>query len=180
MPVLRLPHDHRRDLRARPPSPRAAGLRSRPRRCRAMIRNVTPSTRPATGALASGCPSIASPSLPSQSCPRRRALLPLHRHPRTPVGPPADGPPAAAAKRSDQDREIPIGRAGPPAGSFPGGFRTPAPAPTPKSRWAGIRNPSQNRTLQLDFFDPGSGYLDRNRKASTKAEKAGERLRRLG
>jgi len=59
MPVLRRPHDHRRDLRARPPSPGAAGVPSRPSR-RVMIRNDTLSSRLATGALASGPPSIAT------------------------------------------------------------------------------------------------------------------------
>jgi len=35
-----------------------------------------------------------------------------------------------------------------PAGSFIGGFRTPAPlAQVDRSRWAGIRNPNRNRTF---------------------------------
>ena len=34
-----------------------------------------------------------------------------------------------------------------PAGSFPGGFRTPAPRPVPTCATASIRNPSQNRPL---------------------------------
>ncbi len=33
------------------------------------------------------------------------------------------------------------------AGSFPGGFRTPAPVPARPSQWAGIRNPSQGLTF---------------------------------
>ena len=35
-----------------------------------------------------------------------------------------------------------------PTGSFPGGFRKPAPVPPPSLRQAGIRNPSQERVLK--------------------------------
>jgi hypothetical protein len=155
MPVLRRPHDHRRDLRAQPPSPRSAGMR--PPRCRAMIRNHAPSTSLATGAHASGCPSIAPRCTPRSSDPPATAtpaaVMPatpstalLHHHPRAPVGPPAAGQRAAAAETLQPGSRNPHRPRPPPAGSLLGGFRTPAPQPAPTSRWAGIRNPSHVRT----------------------------------
>ena len=74
-------------------------------------------------------------------------------------------PSLASIEQPAYCREIPIARAAPSppilAGSFPGGFRTPAPVPAAPSRWAGIRNPSQKRAFvplqQRQSEEPSGG-----------------------
>ena len=81
------------------------------------------------------------------------------------------GPPAGSARRPVRrfrsrpgrplaTNQIPIDRAPPPinarrpAGSFPGGLRTPALAPAPSPRPAGIHNPSQEETWRVARSGP--------------------------
>src|SRR5713226_10715312 len=71
---------------------------------------------------------------------------------------PTQTTPAGAAPTQDATQPNPHRRqaAQPaPAGSFLGGFRTPAAAPVDRSRPAGIRNPTPSRRFALAIWDGG-------------------------
>ena len=157
MPVLRQPHaDHRRDLQARPPS--SLRRHARPPRSprhdpeRHPIDPASPHR-----ARASGWPAIVAvratviqdtaTATPSRSCPPRRARLPASVPPSPRTGQ-ACGWRCAQRTQSQDSRNPHRPRPGPRGTPFPGGFRTPAPAPTPKSRWARHPKPFTHTDMQ--------------------------------
>jgi len=79
----------------------------------------------------------------SHSPSHHRELLPDRRSPNTsPAGAITTRPPTTKCPNTHSDRGTAI--APPPAGSFPAGFRTPAPVPAASSARAGIRNPQHD------------------------------------
>ena len=144
MPVLRRQHDHHRDLRARRQRPRTATLR-----LRKQDRNAMTANRPSPHAQSRretctvggrmtmrACAHSASTSQPTT--PKSPALQRPHRNatapaslacPSTSIIPIASrNTAAAAADRRTSNPHRPETATLHPAGSFPGGFRTPAPA----------------------------------------------------
>ena len=158
MPVLRRPHDHYRGLcprrrTARPalrhwdpvlipmtflplpwqhPFARTLTFRSRRRHQLTLVpakTGTTSRTSPRSGHRA----------------PQQRPLRCHHR--RSTLGDLLAKPSTATAAQTSNRHSRP-GAHRLPAGSFIGGFRTPAPlARVDRSRWAGIRNPNRNRPL---------------------------------
>src|ERR1700687_876468 len=134
MPLLRWPHDHRRDLQARRRTPRPAITPSRGQVRDAMTAVLTSSHQPPAAGCRLRCRSPVAP-WPANDARRRpphRNRLVENSGGNAPPAAIADPPPtpslsaslAHAAPPSNRHRRPPPAPLT--AGSFPGGFRTPA------------------------------------------------------